>query len=55
LEAVKERSPEDVAQIVNSTDALQNGGPLSSDIVVKIGSGEDLDARSADFVIQLLK
>jgi flavodoxin len=48
-------TPEDVAQIINSSAALQNGGSLTNAVVVKIGSGEDLDTRSADFITQLLK
>jgi flavodoxin len=48
-------TPEDVAQIRNSTATLQSSGSLSNAVVVKIGSGEDLNARSADFVTQLLK
>jgi flavodoxin len=48
-------TPEDITQIRDSTATLQNGGSLSNAVVVKIGSSEDLNARSADFVTQLLK
>ncbi len=48
-------TPEDVAQIRNSTEALQSGGALSDAVIVKIGSGEDLKTRSAEFVSQLTK
>jgi flavodoxin len=46
-------SPDDIAQLkqsmpVHSDSALQNS------VVVKIGSGEDLNARAQDFVSQLL-
>jgi flavodoxin len=48
-------TPEDVAQIRNSTATLQSGGALSNAVIVKIGSSEDLNVRSTDFVTQLLK
>ena len=46
-------TPEDVAAIRDSVSALQTGGALSNAVVIKIGSGEDLNARSAEFVSQL--
>jgi len=48
-------SPEDVAAIRNAVPALQDGGALANAVVVKIGQSEDLDARAADFVSQLLQ
>ncbi len=47
-------SAEDVAQIRSAVPALQSGGELSGAVVVKIGEGEDLAARAADFVGQLI-
>lgn len=44
----------DVDQITDAIAALPNGNSLADAVVVKIGSGEDLNARSADFVSQLL-
>ena len=46
-------APEDIASIKAAVPALQDGD-LSSAIVVKIGETEDLAARSADFVNQLV-
>ncbi len=46
-------APEDIAAIKADVPALSDNGVLSNAVVVKIGSGEDLDARSADFVDQL--
>jgi hypothetical protein len=48
-------TPEDVAAIIGGVPALQSGGALSNAIVVKIGSGEDLNARVQDFVNQLIR
>jgi flavodoxin len=48
-------TPQDVTQIKSSSATLQDEGKLSNAIVVKIGSGEDLNARSADFVVQLIE
>jgi flavodoxin len=48
-------TPEDIAQIKDSVNALKSGGSLANAIVVKIGSGEDLSTRASDFVTQLLK
>ncbi len=47
-------SPEDKASIKDSVPALQSGGALQNAVVVKIGEGEDIAARSADFVAQLI-
>ena len=47
-------STEDIASIKTAVPALQNDGTLSNAIVVKIGEGEDLSARSADFVNHLV-
>lgn len=47
-------SAEDIAQIRGGVVALQNGGALSDAVVVKVGETEDLDARAADFVDQLV-
>ncbi len=44
-------SPEDIAQIKSGVPALS--GALSNAVIVKIGEGEDLDVRAADFVSQL--
>ena len=44
----------DIDQITNAIAALPNGSSLADAVVVKIGSGEDLNVRSADFVAQLL-
>lgn len=44
----------DIDQIKGAIANLSNGSALSDAIVVKIGSGEDLNARSADFVAQLI-
>jgi flavodoxin len=44
----------DIDQITNALAGLSNGSSLADAVVVKIGSGEDLNARSADFVAQLL-
>ncbi len=46
-------SPEDIAQIKNAVPALASGGVLSNAVVVKIGEGEDLNARAQEFVNQL--
>ncbi len=46
--------PEDIASIKAAVPALQDGGALSGAVVVKIGESEDLAARSADFVNQLV-
>ncbi|MCW4019006.1 MAG: hypothetical protein NWF00_10080 [Candidatus Bathyarchaeota archaeon] len=43
----------DVAMIIDAVTALSEGGSLSNAVVVKIGTGEDLNARAADFVKQL--
>ena len=45
----------DISMIKDSVASLSNGGSLSNAIVVKIGSSENLNARTADFVTQLLK
>jgi flavodoxin len=47
-------APEDIAQIKNAVPALQSGGALSNAVVVKIGETEDINARAADFVNQLV-
>ncbi len=44
----------DIDQITNAIAGLPNGSSLANAIVVKIGSGEDVNTRSADFVAQLL-
>jgi flavodoxin len=44
----------DITQIKNFIAGLPNSSSLSDAIVVKIGSGEDINARSADFVNQLI-
>lgn len=46
---------EDIALIRGSVKTLQDGGALQNSVVVKIGTGEDLSARVADFVNQLTK
>jgi hypothetical protein len=46
-------TPDDIAQIKNIASTLQNGN-LANAIVVKIGSGEDLNARTQAFVNQLI-
>jgi hypothetical protein len=46
-------SPEDMAQIKDALASLSNGSSLSNATVVKIGTGEDLNARASDFVSQL--
>jgi flavodoxin len=46
-------SPEDIAQIRNSVEALGSSGKLANAVVVKIGSSENIDDRAADFVNQL--
>ena len=48
-------SPSDVAMIRNSVAALSDNGTLSNAVVVKIGQTEDLNARAADFVNQVVK
>ncbi len=45
----------DVAMIRDSVPALSDNGFLWNAVVVKIGQGEDLNARAADFVTQLLQ
>jgi flavodoxin len=47
-------TPEDITQIKDSVPALQSSGALSNAVVVKIGESEDLAARAADFVSQLV-
>ncbi|MCW4010269.1 MAG: flavodoxin domain-containing protein [Candidatus Bathyarchaeota archaeon] len=47
-------TPEDVAQITNAIAALPNGDTLANAVVVKIGNNEDINARAADFVSQLI-
>ena len=47
-------APEDIASIKVAVTALQDGGALSNAVIVKIGKGEDLSARSVDFVNQLV-
>jgi flavodoxin len=47
-------TPEDVAAIRNAVPTLQTGGALSDAVVVKIGQGEDLNARAAELVSQLV-
>ena len=44
----------DITQIENFIEGLPNSSSLSDAVVVKIGSGEDINARSADFVYQLI-
>ncbi len=44
----------DIAQIKSSVTSLQTGNVLQNAVIVKIGSGEDLNSRSADFVNRLL-
>lgn len=45
----------DIAMIRDSVAALSPEGALSNAVVVKIGTGEDLNARAADFVAQLMR
>jgi flavodoxin len=45
----------DIEQITNTIAGLPNGSSLTDAVVVKIGSSEDLNTRSTDFVTQLLK
>ena len=47
-------TPEDVSAIKNSTSVLHSNGSLANAVVVKIGQGEDLNARAQDFVNQLV-
>ncbi len=47
-------APEDIASIRNSISALKEGGTLQNAIIVKIGQGEDLNARAQDFINQLV-
>lgn len=46
-------SPQDIAQIKQSIPTRSDAN-LQNAIVVKIGSGEDLNARAQDFVNQLI-
>jgi flavodoxin len=46
-------TPEDVSAIKDAVPVLQSGGALSNAVVVKIGEGEDLNARVQDFVNQV--
>ncbi|XES77512.1 MAG: flavodoxin family protein [Candidatus Bathyarchaeia archaeon] len=43
----------DIAMIKDAVTALSPEGSLPNAVVVKIGAGEDLNARAADFVAQL--
>ena len=45
----------DIDQIKSAIATLPNADSLASAVVVKIGSGENLDARVQDFVTQLLQ
>lgn len=47
-------SPQDIAQIKQSIPTTRLDQNLQNVIVVKIGSGEDLNARAQDFVNQLI-
>jgi flavorubredoxin len=49
-----EQDDSDIAQIRNSIEALPNGDVMATALVVKIGSGENADQRSLDFVDELL-
>jgi len=48
-------TPSDVQMIKDALASLKDGNSLSNAVVVKIGQSEDLNARAADFVTQLLK
>jgi flavodoxin len=44
----------DIAMIKDAVTTLSPDGSLSNAVVVKIGTGENLDTRAADFVAQLV-
>ncbi len=45
----------DVDMIRKSMEGLSNGDSFADAVIVKIGSSEDLDARTIDFVAQMLQ